>query len=1225
MKKISSILVTILFVTSCGGGGGGGSSDTSPPVTNPSPSISSFSSSASSITAGESITLTWSTSNANSCSASGDWSGTKGTNGSETLTLDNVKTYSFTLTCSGATGTSNAVSSVSVDVQEAPSPVINSFTSSSSTINLNESITLEWTSSNTNSCSAGGDWSGSKNVNGSESIQLDTVKTYTFNLTCSNSSTSTNASLSVVVEDTQTEDLDVHIIEDGVVAEIWGGNDYLSFFDELNGYGDCTDEVSGTETCQSVDWEVVSDSGRGDVLEVMYVNGAGHAGLVVGPSPGVNLSDYSEGTLSFDIKIINSGNANLSGGFYIKVESGAQVASGELPISGIQATGDWETVDFPVSSLTASGALNLADITAPMVFFPAYQTGAGLVYQIDNVRFTGIADGATPPSGPNDGGGGGGGGNTGDYNILTYGAGSVSTSINLNSYRCVNDYGFWVYNAGVVNPGVAGCNIPTGQNNGTPVGAPTKVIPQVVEPAASKIIATHRWWGSIPFIGEMQLGDTNGGAHVTADPIRTRVSNAGARIMGLPGGFKLAGGLCANCYPQYVGGDPFTEVFDGIAIANSAHGSMDAYLKDYSDGSATVMWKTGNTDVMEATFIHGSPYVYFKVYDGNPIIKTLRSNSGEKGIFYESGDSLGVWTNVAGNRNNFVITGEGVTTYTNTSSDQIGISNATGEFTVSYIPTISGEPGVSMSDYFVSKARNIVASVDIDYSVNRNNNSVTVTHNYLDENGNAVDTIVGMHPMHWKFSNQQTSNYKIRSARGIIKFAETSSFNYTMPFVGVLPTLPAIENTYDQNILEQLVKDFVNAGESSWINRDTTNDTYWSGKAYGKAAEVIAIAKSLGLNQEASQLTSWLKSELEDWFTAETDGELDELRYFVYDEDWDTILGIEEAYGSHQRLADHHFHYGYFVRAAAEICRTEKSWCGPDQYGPIIELLIRDYAGGDDDDMFPTYRNFDPANGFSWADGKADALQGNNNESTSEAANSYGSIILYGLITGNDELVNKGIYLHTSTSTAYWQYWNDIDGYKGVGDDYKNFIPGYPNVTTSIIWSSGADFSTWFSPAYAHILGIQGLPSNPLILHVSQYKDYMMDYIELGLRESSNGKPSGLPEDQWRDLWWNLIAMVDPEAAISDYNTMSSNYNNEAGESKAHTYHWLHTFNKIGHIQTGTGDITSNYPAALVFKKGNITNYLAYNFSDSSITVNYSDGKVMVVPPNDFKLESKTD
>ena len=239
----------------------------------------------------------------------------------------------------------------------------------------------------------------------------------------------------------------------------------------------------------------------------------------------------------------------------------------------------------------------------------------------------------------------------------------------------------------------------------------------------------------------------------------------------------------------------------------------------------------------------------------------------------------------------------------------------------------------------------------------------------------------------------------------------------------------------------------------------------------------------------------------------------------------------------------------------------------------MVELLIRDYAAGeDDDDLFPAYRNFDPANGFSWADGKADALQGNNNESTSEAANSYGAMILYGLITENDELVNKGIYLHTSTSTAYWQYWNDIDGYNSVGDDYKNFIPGYPNITTSIIWSSGADFSTWFSPEYAHILGIQGLPSNTLIMHVSQYKEYMMDYIDLGI--GANNEPSDLGDNLWRDLWWNLIAMVDPERAIADYNTVST-YDPEAGESKAHTYHWIHTLNALGHVQTGTGDLTT--------------------------------------------------
>ena len=132
----------------------------------------------------------------------------------------------------------------------------------------------------------------------------------------------------------------------------------------------------------------------------------------------------------------------------------------------------------------------------------------------------------------------------------------------------------------------------------------------------------------------------------------------------------------------------------------------------------------------------------------------------------------------------------------------------------------------------------------------------------------------------------------------------------------------------------------------------------------------------------------------------------------------------------------------------------------------------------------------------------------------------------------------------------------------------------------------------------------------------------MMDYIELGLRESSNGKPSGLPDDQWRDLWWNLIAMVDPESSIADYNTMSSSYDNEAGESKAHTYHWIHTFNKLGHIQTGTGDLTSNHPAAVAFEKNGVTTYVAYNYENNPITVSYSDGKTFSVPANSFKVEN---
>ena len=391
--------------------------------------------------------------------------------------------------------------------------------------------------------------------------------------------------------------------------------------------------------------------------------------------------------------------------------------------------------------------------------------------------------------------------------------------------------------------------------------------------------------------------------------------------------------------------------------------------------------------------------------------------------------------------------------------------------TLTYLPeTGAGTASAPMISDFANRARNVVAAVDIDYSVDTSTNEVTVSRQYLDSQGNLTQTMAGMHPLHWKYSSEATTGHQIRSARGMIKFADTNQFSYQLPFIGVLPTLPYIANSLDQAKLEGLVTDFVNQGSAAW---NTATDTYWAGKNYGKVAELAAIARSIGMQTEADQLINWLKEELADWFTAETDGQLNTKKYFVYDSDWNTLFGFDEAYGSHQRLADHHFHYGYFVRAAAEICRVDLAWWS-DQYGPMIELPIRDYAADDDDDMFPQTRNFDPANGFSWADGRADAIRGNNNESTSEAAAAYGAIVLYGLATGNTELTERGMYMHASTGATYWEYWNNIDGWKNVSADADNFPPGYNRITTSIIWGDGADFATWFSAAFAHILGIQG-------------------------------------------------------------------------------------------------------------------------------------------------------
>ena len=192
--------------------------------------------------------------------------------------------------------------------------------------------------------------------------------------------------------------------------------------------------------------------------------------------------------------------------------------------------------------------------------------------------------------------------------IINYGAGNISDTINTAGWKCTVDHGNWIFNAGVVKPGVSSCN---------PIGAPTPIYPQEVSPASTKPTMTHRWWGSISFMGEMKVGASTDAGYITPDPITARITERGVRILGIPGGLRTGTNDTLYSIP-----DPFSEVFDGIAVGNTAYSNMEAFLKDFSDGSVTVQWKSGSTAVMEATFVHGSPYVYFTALQGNFVLRT---------------------------------------------------------------------------------------------------------------------------------------------------------------------------------------------------------------------------------------------------------------------------------------------------------------------------------------------------------------------------------------------------------------------------------------------------------------------------------------------------------------------------------------------------------------------------------------------------------------------------
>lgn len=108
--KYTFVLSSLLIITSCGGGGGGGGSTA---VAKLAAAISSFTSNIFSTEVGSSVDISWSSTNATSCTASGSWTGSKSTSGSETVEISTAGESTFTLTCNGEGG--NASRTITIE------------------------------------------------------------------------------------------------------------------------------------------------------------------------------------------------------------------------------------------------------------------------------------------------------------------------------------------------------------------------------------------------------------------------------------------------------------------------------------------------------------------------------------------------------------------------------------------------------------------------------------------------------------------------------------------------------------------------------------------------------------------------------------------------------------------------------------------------------------------------------------------------------------------------------------------------------------------------------------------------------------------------------------------------------------------------------------------------------------------------------------------------------
>ena len=115
MKNTNFLFTTILtsiFIASCGGGGGGGGESASPaPPPTPSPTTS-ISADPTTVYVGNSTTLTWSSTDSTSCTASGDWEGSKSSSGNEDVQITKEGLSTFTITCSNSSGSSSSSAEV---------------------------------------------------------------------------------------------------------------------------------------------------------------------------------------------------------------------------------------------------------------------------------------------------------------------------------------------------------------------------------------------------------------------------------------------------------------------------------------------------------------------------------------------------------------------------------------------------------------------------------------------------------------------------------------------------------------------------------------------------------------------------------------------------------------------------------------------------------------------------------------------------------------------------------------------------------------------------------------------------------------------------------------------------------------------------------------------------------------------------------------------------------
>ena len=697
--------------------------------------------------------------------------------------------------------------------------------------------------------------------------------------------------------------------------------------------------------------------------------------------------------------------------------------------------------------------------------------------------------------------------------------------------------------------------------------------PQISGPALNKKIPTNDWWSQV--IKENHAGN------LFNYPLSMKTTNNGLVVSYIPWG-----------------------VFDDqepIVVGISGLSANQAKIYDFTDWTVTMEWAQNNSFFHTTSGI-GMPFLYF-TKDSESIAR-IEINLGTVTISDET-----IIVEDARNGADFIIYAPTGSVWNQNGSTYTSNLNGNNYWSMVMVP--QGESDLeSIEAEYAEFAYVFPQNTSVSWSYDEMNSKLETEYQIDVEvkEGNYSQILQGLLPHQWNnlASDSPVPNgHTFETVRGELRTLEGNYFKTENTFIGILPTLPALGHYsvgYNPGELHDKIAMIENDELPTWT------DSYNEGQLMNRLIQTARIADEIGDEEARDNIIETVKDRLENWLTANSN----EVAFiFYYNNTWSTLIGYPAGHGQDYNINDHHFHWGYFIHAASFIEQYNPGWA--EEWGEMVNHLVRDASSSDrDDNLFPFLRSFSPYAGHCWANGFATFPQGNDQESSSESMQFNSALIHWGSVTGNNEVRDLGIYLYTTEQTAIDEYWFDM--YE------RNFSSNHPYGLVSRVWGNSYDNGTFWTNDIAASYGIEMYP----IHGGSFYLSHNLDYVNSLWNEISSN--TGILNNEvnpnlWHDVFWKYLSFIDPPAAIELYDSFPER-NLKFGISDAQTYYWLHSMNTLGQLRS---DVTADYPIALSFNNNGQLTYVAHNYSNSPISVSFSDGFELYVGPYDMVTNRGSD